>query len=71
MLFGPPVFSVSKGELPFELGISGARFLGKLLRDIVELNWAGPWGFWEWFWATALGLGFVFGLMALLRGSDA
>lgn len=64
-------FSVSKGELPIELGESAARFIGKLLREITELNWAGHWAFWEWFWAVVLGLGFVLGVLALLRKANA
>lgn len=64
-------FSISKGDLPIELGESAARFIGKLLRDITELNWSGHWAFWEWFWAIVLGLGFVFGVVTLLRRTDA
>lgn len=64
-------FPASKGDLPIELGESAARFIGKLLREITELNWAGHWAFWEWFWAVALGLGFVLGLLAALRKINA
>lgn len=64
-------FSASKGELPIELGESAARFIGKLLCEITELNWAGHWAFWEWFWAAALGLGFVLGVVAVLRKTNA
>lgn len=60
-------FSVSKGELPIELSQSTARFLGKLLRDITELNWGGHWAFWEWFWAGVLGVGVILGIVAVLR----
>jgi hypothetical protein len=64
-------FSVSKGELPIELGESAARFIGKLLREITELNWAGHWAFWEWFWAVVLGLGFILGVVAIQRKTNA
>ena len=63
MLIEQPSFSVSKGELPIELGESAARFIGKVLREITELNWAGHWAFWEWFWAVLLGLGFILGVI--------
>ncbi len=71
MLIDHTHFSVNKGDLPIELGESAARFIGKLLREITELNWAGSWAFWEWFWAVALGLGFVLGLVAVLRKTNA
>ncbi|MEN3374478.1 hypothetical protein [Dechloromonas sp. ZS-1] len=71
MLIEQPSFSVSKGELPIELGESAARFIGKVLREITELNWAGHWAFWEWFWAVLLGLGFILGVIALLRKTNA
>ncbi len=71
MLIEQPSFSVSKGELPIELGESAARFIGKVLREITELNWAGHWAFWEWFWAVLLGLGFILGVIALLRKANA
>lgn len=60
-------FSVSKGDLPIELGESAARFIGTLLREIIELNWSGEWAFWEWFWAAMLGMGFLFGVVAVLK----
>ena len=64
-------FSASKGELPIELGESAIRFIGKLLREITELNWAGHWAFWEWFWVVALGMGFILGVIAVLRKTNA
>ena len=63
-------FSVSRGELPIELGESTIRFIGKLLREITELNWAGYWAFWEWFWAVVLGFGFILGVVAVLRKTN-
>lgn len=63
-------FSVSIVDLPIELGESAARFIGKLLRQIVELNWGGDWAFWEWFWAVVMVLSFIFGLIAVLRKTD-
>ena len=64
-------FSISKGDLPIELGESAARFIGKLLREITELNWAGQWSFWEWFWVAALSLSFVLGVVVVLRKTNA
>ncbi|NMG46243.1 hypothetical protein GPA22_21210 [Aromatoleum toluvorans] len=64
------IFLASKGDLPIELGESGARFIGKLLHRVSELNWSGTWGFWEWFWAIALALAFFLGIVAFLRQED-
>lgn len=63
--------SVSKGDFSIELGESVARFIGKLLHQIVELNWSGDWAFWEWFWAVVMGLAFILGLVAVLRKTNA
>lgn len=66
-MINAPLFSMSKGDLPIEMSESIARFLGKLLQRISELNWSGQWAFWEWFWLATISVGIVFVLPALYK----
>jgi len=66
-MINAPLFSVNKGDLPIEMSESLARFLGKLLQRISELNWSGQWAFWEWFWLATISVAIVFVLPALYK----
>lgn len=66
-MINAPLFSVNKGDLPIEMSESLARFFGKLLQRISELNWSGQWAFWEWFWLATISVAIVFVLPALYK----
>ena len=66
-MINTPFFSVSKGELPIEMSESLARFFGKLLLRISELNWFGQWAFWEWFWVVTLSATFAIIVFAVYQ----
>lgn len=57
------------GDIVEAVGENFFFFLGKVLREVSELNWSGPWGFWEWFWGVLLLSGISVATLAYLRKS--